>query len=358
MATAQAEDVYLADSPPSVVQLQVAKHFDALDDKQKRYAHFISKAAFAGTRIVLRQVSPESEPIYDLIVALHRATSGDWTALGQKAGVDASEVRLFTEYAAMFLGNTGNYKSFGDAKFLPRCSAESVRKLAQVSPDATKAWEQCKDALFSFQPSGMMHLGHLEDGHLSTYYPDSPSITKDEIDAVKDWAEKVGLLPENNRLVKTDAGDFRILIASAIASAPAEGDTGKEAEFTLEKGPLKGKKITLVYGDHAREMAAITGYIKKAAENAANDAQRDMHLAYAKSFETGSMLAFKDSQRHWIKDKGPMIECNIGFIETYRDPAGIRGEWEGFASSEWVWGCIVWGGGVCVFANMRCSCQQ
>jgi dipeptidyl-peptidase-3 len=43
MATAQAEDVYLADSPPSVVQLQVAKHFDALDDKQKRYAHFISK---------------------------------------------------------------------------------------------------------------------------------------------------------------------------------------------------------------------------------------------------------------------------------------------------------------------------
>lgn len=43
MATAQAEDVYLADSPPSVVQLQIAKHFDALGDKQKRYAHFISK---------------------------------------------------------------------------------------------------------------------------------------------------------------------------------------------------------------------------------------------------------------------------------------------------------------------------
>lgn len=34
---------YLADSPPSVVPLAIAKHFDALTDKQKRYAHYISK---------------------------------------------------------------------------------------------------------------------------------------------------------------------------------------------------------------------------------------------------------------------------------------------------------------------------
>lgn len=34
---------YLADSPPNVVRLEIAKHFEALTDKQKRYAHFISK---------------------------------------------------------------------------------------------------------------------------------------------------------------------------------------------------------------------------------------------------------------------------------------------------------------------------
>ena len=40
---AQELSQYLADAPPSVVRLEVEKHFDALTDKQKRYAHFISK---------------------------------------------------------------------------------------------------------------------------------------------------------------------------------------------------------------------------------------------------------------------------------------------------------------------------
>lgn len=34
---------YLADSPPSIVRLEIESHFEALNDQQKRYAHFISK---------------------------------------------------------------------------------------------------------------------------------------------------------------------------------------------------------------------------------------------------------------------------------------------------------------------------
>ena len=34
---------FLADQPPSVVRLEIEKHFEALNEQQKRYAHFLSK---------------------------------------------------------------------------------------------------------------------------------------------------------------------------------------------------------------------------------------------------------------------------------------------------------------------------
>jgi hypothetical protein len=34
---------FLADSPPITVNLEIKKHFDALSDQQRRYAHYISR---------------------------------------------------------------------------------------------------------------------------------------------------------------------------------------------------------------------------------------------------------------------------------------------------------------------------
>lgn len=80
-------------------------------------------------------------------------------------------------------------------------------------------------------------------------------------------------------------------------------------------------------------MKIIAEAMREAEKYAGNETEATMMDEYATSFESGSQDAFKDAQRAWIKDKGPEVECNIGFVETYRDPQGIRGEWEGFVGS-------------------------
>jgi dipeptidyl-peptidase-3 len=285
------------------------------------------RACFAGTRIVLRQCSAESEHIYDFIIALHKHCKGDYSAIAKEAGLSQDEIDAYLNYAAQFLGNLGNYKSFGDSKFIPRLEPRQLKALATVSKETLGLYEKFKDAVYAGEDVGKLHLGYPSAGHVSTYYPDSPNITKEEIAGVSDFLESKGLLPENTRISKTDDG-FKVLIASASSDPSSEDRDLKDSEWKLEDG----KKVELVFGDYSKEMDTIAHHIEEAKKYAANDNEREMMEEYSKSFRTGSLEAFKRSQKAWVLDKGPQVESDIGFIETYRDPHGIRGEWEGFVA--------------------------
>ena len=41
------------------------------------------------------------------------------------------------------------------------------------------------------------------------------------------------------------------------------------------------------------------------------------------------METYRRSQRSWLRDESPSIETIFGFVEPYRDPLGIRAEFEG-----------------------------
>ena len=54
---------------------------------------------------------------------------------------------------------------------------------------------------------------------------------------------------------------------------------------------------------------------------------------YIETFQTGDIEAHKDSQRFWVKDYSPVVEMNMGWVETYIDPENSRAFYEG-------WVCI------------------
>lgn len=65
------------------------------------------------------------------------------------------------QYAVQFLGNMGNYKSFGDTKFIPRLSPEQMDKIVEAcgNEQAKKLYRQCKDGMFSLEPDSVLMLG-------------------------------------------------------------------------------------------------------------------------------------------------------------------------------------------------------
>jgi dipeptidyl-peptidase-3 len=70
----------------------------------------MTRAGVQGARIIMRQVSPESESIVELILELAKACNGKWVDLAQQTGIGHESMERFLEYGATVLENLGNYK--------------------------------------------------------------------------------------------------------------------------------------------------------------------------------------------------------------------------------------------------------
>ncbi|KAJ3148629.1 hypothetical protein HDU86_007383 [Geranomyces michiganensis] len=319
----------LADTALPICRLEVSKHFETLTKEQKLYTHHIARASWAGSRVLSRSQSEWAPDLVDLFreiftdpTTLTAAVprTRDIAALKAAAGVAEDEWKYFMEYAVSILYNLGNIKSFGDTKFLPRVAADKFEKIvsASGSAKATKLFQSLREFIYSSTPSEATLIGFPAEGHISGYY--TSNISKADVEAVQALIEKHDISALNTRLHKHADGTFELLIACA------ESKTGP----TLTGAD--GLQVKVTYGDFSTDFAKIVDHITAAIPYAANKHQEKMLKSYAESFRTGSIDAHIESQRHWIKDVGPTVETNIGFVETYRDPAGLRAEWEGFVA--------------------------
>ncbi|RYP89132.1 hypothetical protein DL769_000180 [Monosporascus sp. CRB-8-3] len=296
-----------------VFKLGIEAQFGRLTDREKRYAHHLARSAWFGTRIILRQVSPESSAIFDFILELYRTCSGNW---GSLIGPDVSseDLQRLLTYAATFLSNLGNYYGSGDQKFIPGVASTVLQKLADRSPILAGLYEEISESINARPP---FSLGYPSETAQSGYYLGN-NIKESDVTMVSKVLEQNCIFPENTRLRKADDGaGFEVLLASV------EG--GGIAQFPLPNG--KGS-VRLVRGDHSSDLQRVCAELTEASKYAANDLQRQFLGAYIESFQSGSLDTYRKSQRVWVRDKAPRVENIFGFVEPYRDPHGIRAEFE------------------------------
>uniref|UniRef100_A0A914VSE5 Dipeptidyl peptidase 3 n=1 Tax=Plectus sambesii TaxID=2011161 RepID=A0A914VSE5_9BILA len=320
-------DFYILPNNTPVCNLDCKDAFTGLTDKEKRYAHYLSRASWNGSLIVYLQTSPESPAIFAL---LHKLLSAEPIESLKKKAIEEckwkeDDFTALLVYAAGFFANSGNYKGFGDTKFVPNLDAAALGCLVEKSAAAEKdkslieLFNSTKERMFSLNPNEL-NLALAPTG-VTTYH--SSSVTKSDSDLIDRFMKAKNLEGWNTRLFKTTENGhahYHIRLGSI--------DDG-----VVSTEEFEGATVSIVRGDYSQLLNRTNEDLTKALEFVANDNQKEMIHKYIEHFRAGDINAHKDGSRFWIRDVGPAVESYIGFIENYRDPVGVRSEFEGFVAA-------------------------
>ncbi|PAA77353.1 hypothetical protein BOX15_Mlig003174g5, partial [Macrostomum lignano] len=321
--------LYTVPTDAPVTFLACGPAFEKLSQAEKAYAYHLYRASWIGGLICLHQTSAESPGLFLVLQSVFRRQTPEQLRAACKAGVSDADWDAFLMYATQVLGNLGNYKSFGDTKILPDLSEEALDKIITVSEAHASservrvAWQRVRAAASSLTERNRQ-LG-LGTAGVTAYFSDNC----DESDAklAQAFLDSRQISAYNTRLFKSaDGGSYRIVQAAAESSVVAE-----PTDFTDEASGRSGK-FSVERGGYRELMSLALPHLRNAEAAALNANQAEMLRRYAASFAGGSIDEHKAGSRAWIRDKGPAVETYMGFIESYRDPFGVRGEFESFVA--------------------------
>lgn len=234
-------------------------------------------------------------------------------------------------YVSAFFANAGNYKGFGDSKILPGLEAAMMELIIKSS----KAYQQNSGAIEGLWNNVNIPIYSLNDSNkslglkgqgITTYF--SSNCTKDDADLVTEWMKTKKLEAYISRTFKTVDASGKASYEIRLASA----ETGDAAGITLPSEDFKAASFRVTRGDYNEILPFAIKYLREAAKHGANDGQKSMLEFIADSFTNGDLNLHKKGSRFWVLDKEPAIEGYIGWMFTYRDPAGERGEFFGWTS--------------------------
>nr|CUU98717.1 dipeptidyl peptidase 3 [Hymenolepis microstoma]CUU98718.1 dipeptidyl peptidase 3 [Hymenolepis microstoma] len=316
--------------PRDVLPLD-CKSFDLLSPAEKLYLCFLDEVAWIGGLIDLIQLSPEAAGIFLLAQSIfEKQTVSELSDSAKSAGVSDADISAFISYFSCILGNLGNYLSFGDTKFVPGLSKEAFTKIVTSSAsyissnEVRDIFDKVIDAIYSLHPR-RLRLAFAPDG-LTTYY--SGSCTREDAEIVQEYLKARKIEGYNTRVMKSlnpnseGKHEYRIVFASAE----------KKEEIITHPSLPANAIFKACHGDYQEIMTLLVEAIDRVKASALNETQRQMWEQYQISFRTGSIDAHKEGSKFWVSDKQPTIETYCGFIESYRDPYGVRGEFEAFVA--------------------------
>lgn len=289
----------------AIVPLE-ARGFDALSQRDRILAFYLSRAALAGRDIHYDQMGREGLEIRDLLEEV----------LTHPRGLDPVFREALLRYLKQFWISSGNHNERTRTKFVPEFSFEDLRRgiaAAQkegaviklpVREPLERKLERLRPALFdpSFEPlltckTAPAGVDLLACSSVNFY----DGVTVADLSGFKEQH------PLNSRLVKKDGRLEEEVWRAGRAAGPG--------------GPA------IPPGMYASQLRTVMGFLTKAKVFASPEEAQALSLL-SDFFASGEAADFKRYNLDWVK-LSPAVDTVQGFIETYHDPRGRKGSWQG-----------------------------
>ena len=270
--------------------------WEELSLQQKEYAYHLGEAAKYGRDILWDQHCSYNLPIRKALENILENYGGDRSC---------DEFSRFTVYAKRVFFSNGIHHHYAEDKILPTCSREYFRSLMEATgtPDADELLEVIYNPDIFPRRKSSDAGSDIVLGSAVTFYD---GVTREEADrfyaaiADPDDSEPVsyGL---NRRLVKDSDGTIR--------------------EETYRIGGL-----------YSAAIEKIVGELEKASAVAESELQRQYIASLIEYYRTGDLRTWDKYNIEWVQDTLGTVDFINGFIESYTDPLGRKGSWEGMVN--------------------------
>ena len=282
-----------------------ARGFDRLTQQERILAYYLSRAALAGRDIHYDQLGRDGLEIRDLLEEV----------LTHPRGLDPEFREGLLRYLKRFWISNGNHNERTRTKFVPEFTFEDLRrgiaaaekegasiKKAVREPLEAKL-ERLRPSIFDPSHEPLLTCKTAPEGIdllacSSVNYYDGVTLAD-----LAGFEEKN---PLNSRLVKRD---------------------GRLTEEVWRAGRAGPAGEAIPPGRYASQLRTVNGFLTKAQAYAPTDEASALRRL-GEYFASGVPEDFRKYNLEWVT-LSPPVDTVQGFIETYQDPRGRKGGWQG-----------------------------
>jgi len=276
--------------------------FNELSLDRKLFIYYLTEAALAGRDILWDQNGRYNLAVRDLLEDLYKNYKGDRNEAGFKA---------FEKYLKQVEFGNGVYHHYSTDKFIPGFTAEWLDgAMAAAGLQMDKYGDPATLRRLIFDPAFLPKRVNQAAGQdviaTSANNLYGPGITQAEVEAF------YGAMKDTTDVTPVSYG---------LNAKVVKGDDGKRKEEVYKVGGLYSPAIE-----------RIVANLELALPYAETPEQAASIAKLISFYRTGSLREFDEYSILWVGDTKSKVDFVNGFIESYGDPLGMTGSWEGIVN--------------------------